>query len=59
MMNCDGWRKLWWVEVLEAARERGVSFVDDTRKSSGRGKNNSRSLRNDKPKSMGDNGEAG
>ena len=19
MMNCDGWRKLWWVEELEAA----------------------------------------
>jgi hypothetical protein len=49
-MNCDGWGKLWWVGELGAALERGVSFVDDIQKGNGKGKNNSRSLRDEKQK---------
>jgi hypothetical protein len=61
MMNCDGWRKLWWVGGvrIRVACAREVSFVDNTRKATTKGKNNSRSLRDDKPKSTGDNGKAG
>jgi hypothetical protein len=44
---------------IRVACARGVSFVDNTQKGNGKGKNNSRSLRDDKPKSTGDNGKAG
>ena len=66
LMNCDGWGKLLWIERLAAEWKGRFRLGMANQKSHGRGKGNSRSLRDDKQKSDGKNngnsralGEAG